>query len=282
MKYETRMHKEAARNRAAPVRKEGLVLILLLCAVGTARAQQKAGPVAQSPAASAGQSAISGSQAVEILKELRQIRQLLEKQPLPSKQAMAQQLVAPAPPEMVQLSVASNWHVMGRADAPVTLLEFTDYQCPFCKRFHEQTYAALKKDYIETGKVRFVSRDLPLEFHPYALKAAQAARCAGDQQKYWELRDALLANTSAWSDQLIPKEAEKLSLDMKEFQTCMGSEKYKAEVQKDAKEAADLQINGTPTLVLARSAKERLDGVRILGAQPFSSLQSAIDALLKQ
>lgn len=226
--------------------------------------------------------AITKEQADAIVSELKLIRQLLEKQQTQLAAAMAPRpAAAPAPPEKVQMNVGNGWYSLGRVDAPVTLVEFADYQCPFCKKFHTDAYAELKKNYIDTGKVRFVSRDLPLEFHPFALKAAEAARCAGDQKKYWELRDALYSNSAPPNDDVINKAVESLSLDGKAFQSCLDSDKYKADVQKDAIEAAGLQISGTPTFVLAKSAKDKLDGVRIVGAQPFAAFQSVIDGLLK-
>jgi len=231
-------------------------------------------------AAASKSDAISKEQADAIVSELRLIRQLLEKQQAQLTAAMAPK-PAPAPPEKVQMNIGNGWYAIGRADAPVTLVEFADYQCPFCKRFHIDAYAELKKNYIDTGKVRFVSRDLPLEFHPFAMKAAEAVRCAGDQNKYWELRDALYTNAAPPSEEVIKKAVESLSLDTKGLQACLDSDKYKADVQKDASEAAKLLISGTPTFVLAKSAKDRLDGVRIVGAQPFSAFQAAIDGLLK-
>lgn len=224
---------------------------------------------------------ITREQADAIVNELKQIRQLLEKQQVQLAQAVAPRPAAPAPPQKVQMSVGNGWYSIGRDDAPVTLVEFADYQCPFCKRFQSDSYAQLKKNYIDTGKVRFVSRDLPLEFHPYALKAAEAARCAGDQKKYWELRDAIIADPAPPDDAVIKKAAASVSLDINAFQACVASDKYKADVQKDASEAATLQISGTPSFVLAKSAKDKLDGTLIVGAQPFASFQSAIDALLK-
>ncbi len=225
---------------------------------------------------------ITKEQADAIVAELKQIRQLLERQQTQLAAAMAPRPVAaPAPPEKVQMSVGDGWYSIGRADAPVTLVEFADFQCPFCKKFHTDAYSELKKNYIDTGKVRFVSRDLPLEFHPFALKAAEAARCAGDQQKYWELRDALYTNATPPNDEAINKAAETLSLDKGAFQSCLASEKHRAEVQKDAAEAATLQINGTPTFVLAKSSKDKLDGIRIVGAQPFVAFQAAIESFLK-
>ena len=224
---------------------------------------------------------ISKEQADAILGELRQIRQLLERQQTHFARGGGAQPSTPPPPEKVQMSVGDGWYSIGRADAPLTLVEFEDFQCPFCKRFHADSYAELKKSYIDTGKVRFVSLNLPLEFHPYAMKAAQAARCAGDQNNFWEYRSALYANGGAPNDDVLKKSAEGLSLDMKVFQSCLDSEKHKLGVQKDAEEAAKLQISGTPTFVLAKSAKDKLDGIRIVGTQPFATFQSAIDGLLK-
>jgi protein-disulfide isomerase len=224
--------------------------------------------------------AITRQQADAIVSELKQIRQILEKQQAQLARVMTPQPAA-APPEKVQMNIGNGWYAIGRADAPVTLVEFGDYQCPFCKQFHTGAYAELKKKYIDAGKVRFISRDLPLEFHPLALKAAEAARCAGEQSKYWELRDALYTNAAPPNDDVVKKAAESLSLDWKSFQACLDSDKYKGDIQKDASDAATLQISGTPTFVLAKSAKDKLDGVRIVGAQPFSAFQSAIEGLLK-
>src|SRR5258708_5588212 len=172
-------------------------------------------------------------QADAILVELRQIRQLLEKQQALTARGGAGPNVAPAQPEKVQMNVGSAWYSVGRADAPVTIVEFADLQCPFCKRFHTDVYAQLKKNYIDSGKVRFVSRDLPLDFHPFALRAAEAARCAGDQGKYWEVREALFASASPLDERVIQKSAEVLSLDMNNFGACLDSHKYKADIQKD-------------------------------------------------
>src|SRR5437588_8538267 len=120
---------------------------------------------------------ITGEQADAILNELRQIRLLLEKQ-----RTTAPQAVAPSPstPERVRLSL-NGQHALGAPDAPLTVVEFTDYQCPFCNQFHRLTFPELKKTYIETGKIRFISRDLPLEFHRNALRAGRHARCGGGQ-----------------------------------------------------------------------------------------------------
>jgi protein-disulfide isomerase len=258
-----------------------VVALGLLAIASTAAAQDAIGEK-PAPSCPTWRPGISPEQADSIVTELRQIRQLLEKQQVQLARAVApQQPGPPPPPEKVQMSIGNGWYAIGRNDAPVTLVEFADYQCPYCKRFHTDAYAELKKNYIDTGKLRFVSRDLPLEFHPFALKAAEAVRCAGEQNKYWELRDSLYTNAAPPSEDVIKKAAESLSLDGKGFQVCLDSDKYKSDVQKDANEAATLQISGTPTFVLAKSAKDKLDGIRIVGAQPFAAFQSAIDRLLK-
>ncbi len=113
------------------------------------------------------------------------------------------------------MSVGQGWYAIGQENAPLTMVEFTDYQCPFCRRFESETFAQLKKNYIDTGKVRFVSRDLPLEFHPNAPRAAIAVRCAGEQHKFWEMHDAIMQDTATdLGPDAILKYAQKVSLDI--------------------------------------------------------------------
>jgi protein-disulfide isomerase len=165
--------------------------------------------------------------------------------------------------------------------APVTIVEFTDYECPYCKQFYSGTFVELKKQYIDTGKVRWVTRDLHLKIHPHALKAAQAARCAGDQGKFWQMHNALLSSETSPEDGSIMKLADALSLDLHSFEICLESGSYLAKVRDDAAEESSMQLTHTPTFVVARSAKDKLDGMVLLGAQPFQAFQAPIDALLK-
>jgi protein-disulfide isomerase len=130
--------------------------------------------------------------------------------------------------------------------------------------------------------VRYVSRDLPLsDMHPYAARAAEGARCAGDQGKYWEFRDAMLENPSLNAD-TIADSAKSLVPNAASFRACLESEKYAKAVLADADEAASLQIRGTPTFVVARSDKNALDGIRVDGAQSYHAFQQRIDELLKR
>lgn len=217
---------------------------------------------------------ITQQQADAILKELREIRKLLE-QMVKTPAARPAQPVAPT---KVKLSLGDGYS-LGRADAPVTLVEYTDYQCPYCRRFHESAFQELKKNYIETGKLRFISRDLPLSFHANAFRAAQAARCAGDQGKFWEMRDILISNADKLGPEALSKYAGELLLDTAAFEVCVASDKHKAAVEKDVAEANGLGLTGTPSFVVGRTS-ENFDGIKLVGAQPFSTFEARIKELL--
>lgn len=217
-------------------------------------------------------------QADAILNELRDIKQLLQNQQNAQPKVAA---AAPAPSDKVKMSVGQGWYAMGREDAPVTMVEFTDYQCPFCRKFEHDSFAELKKNYIDTGKVRFVSRDLPLEFHPNAAPAALAVRCAGEQHKFWEMHDAIMQDTATdLSADSILKYGDKVSLDMTAFRACVAEKRFVAAIQKDTTDAGTVGVSGTPAFVIAKTAPDQLDGVRIVGAVPYAVFDSAIKNLL--
>ena len=214
---------------------------------------------------------MSKEQADDILKELKAIHQLLERQ----QRAAAQPQPAPTS-DKVKMSVAPGWYSLGRDDAPVTVVEFADYQCPFCRKFHSDTFAELKKNYIDTGKVRYVSRDLPLDFHPNAPGAAVAARCAGEQHKFWEMRDMMVVNAADLTTPSLMKYGQQISLDMTAFGACLNDKRYTAAIQKDVADANALGISGTPSFVVGKTAKDEINGVRIVGAVPYSVFDTAI------
>jgi protein-disulfide isomerase len=218
---------------------------------------------------------ITTQQADEILKELRAIRQAIERQ-----QAPPQPPAPPPLPESVQIANVGGY-MLGRPDAPLTMIEFTDLQCPFCNRFATTTFDQLKKEYIDTGKVRFISRDFPLDFHPQAMPAARASRCAGDQGKFWELRIALVKNASQLSPAFITQQAASLKLDMKQFDTCTKGTEYDSAISKDMTEGAGFSVNGTPTFFVGKTTAQGFEGFRIVGAQPFAVFQQRIEGLLK-
>jgi protein-disulfide isomerase len=218
-------------------------------------------------------------QADAILNELKEIHQLLKNQQTSAPAAVQ----AAVPSDKVKMSVSQGWHAMGREDAPVTMVEFTDYQCPFCRKFERDSFADLKKNYIDTGKIRFVSRDLPLEFHPNAAPAAQAVRCAGEQHKFWEMHDVIMQDSASdlGTDSIL-KYGDKVSLDMITFRACLAEKRFGVAIQKDVADAGTLGISGTPSFVIAKTAPDEMDGVRIVGAVPYAVYDSAIkDALAK-
>ncbi len=222
--------------------------------------------------ATAGAQGITSQQADEILKELRAIRQLLERQPtVPSG--------PPAPSPRVKLPAATVF-AMGREDAPLTLVEFTDLECPFCRQFHVTTFEQLKRNYIETGKLRFVTRDYPLDFHANARPAALAARCAGEQKKFWEMRHVLTLNATALSRDAMFTFARDLGLDMNHFGACFSADRHRPAIDRDVADAQNAGVSGTPTFVLGKTTPQGFEGARIVGAQPYAVFERQIKELL--
>ncbi len=217
------------------------------------------------------------AQGAAILRELRAIRLLLQRGAQPG--MLARQARAPHP---VKMQIQSGWHALGSADAPVTMVEFADLQCPFCRRFETSTFAELKKDYIDTGKLRFVARDLPLPMHPYAMEAAEAARCAGDQGKFWQFRDAVLEDQVPPAPDVLLQHARGLGLNVKEFQSCLSKGKYKQQIQADRQDAAALDIHGTPAFVIGRVDGGRIEGLAITGARTLPFFQQEIESALNE
>jgi len=208
---------------------------------------------------------ITREQADEIIKELRQIRQLLEKQQ--AKPAAAPQEEQPTRAKITDLS---SFNMLGSKGAPLTIVEYTDYQCPFCQRFHLNAYPEIKKNYIDTGKLRFYSKDLPLDFHSNAMRAAQAAHCAAEQGKFWELRDVMGSNPDKLDMGHIIGFSADLKLDTQKMQDCVNSDKYKARVESDISEAMKLGASGTPAFIVGKSAGDGVDGELVVGAMPYS------------
>jgi len=180
----------------------------------------------------------------------------------------------------VRASVADA-PTLGRADAPVTLVEFSDYQCPFCQRFFATTLPALKKDYIDTGKLRFVYRDFPLEMHPHAREAAVAAHCAGEQGKYWEMHDALFQYQAALAPAQIAERARALGLDSSRFDQCLTSGRHTASIERGLADGAAAGVQGTPGFVVGKTQPgDTIQGTPIRGAQPLETFRRIIEQLL--
>jgi protein-disulfide isomerase len=216
---------------------------------------------------------ITSEQAQEILNELKQIRQVLERQPA------AGQPAAP-PDDKVSMQLAPGGFAMGPKDAPLTLVEYTDYQCPFCQQYHNSAFQQIKANYIDSGKIRYISRDYPLDFHENARRAAVAARCAGEQGKFWELRHVMIVNADQLKLDNLTTYAKNVQLDVPKFQACLGSDKYIAGIDRDIAEGNAAGVSGTPSFVLGRMDKDKLEGVRIVGAMPYAQFEAKIKEML--
>ncbi len=176
--------------------------------------------------------------------------------------------------------------VLGNKDAPVTIVEFSDYQCPFCRRSYTQVYPLLKENFINNGKVKFIFRDFPLSsIHPGAIPAAQAAECADDEGKYYEMHDKIFdeqnklgQGTAPFTNDDLKKWASEIGLNSGDFNSCLDSGKYAKEVEKDFNDGNSYGVSGTPTYFVGNEK----DGYKIIGgAQPYQVFEQAINEYLQ-
>ncbi len=187
---------------------------------------------------------------------------------------------APAEPVFVSLD---DDPIKGDPDAPVTIVEFSDFQCPFCSRFYQQTLPQLERNYIDTGMVNLVYRDMPLGIHSNAVPAHVAAECADEQDAFWQYHDVLFDRQSQWGrlgeaalDEQLKAYAEELELDSR-FGECLVSPEVEAEVRHDHSQAGGYGVTGTPTFFVGN---EDTGYTRLTGAQPYEAFQSIIDSKL--
>lgn len=170
---------------------------------------------------------------------------------------------------------------LGNKNAKVTIIEFSDFQCPFCKQFFDSTFPQLKKEYIDTGKVQFAFRHLPLDIHPNAPKAGEAAECANDQQKFWEYHDELFKQFDSWVNEPTDSVQNKftdfaggLGINTQEFSTCLTSGKYAQKVNDDMTVAQNAGATGTPTFFI--------NGQMLVGAFPYETFKTLLDQELNK
>jgi len=170
--------------------------------------------------------------------------------------------------------------VRGDSNAPVTIIEFSDFQCPFCRKFFDETLGQVEEIYIKTGKAKLVYRDFPLPFHPMAQKSAEAAECADDQGKFWEMHDKIFveqskqgSGTIQYSLDDVKRWAGEIGLNANQFNECVDSGKYSEEVKKDLADGNAAGVSGTPSFFI--------NGKILVGAQPFSAFEQVIEAELK-
>jgi len=191
-------------------------------------------------------------------------------------------------PQIVTVSLDDD-PVLGNADAPVTLVEFSDYECPFCKRHADTTLPEIVKNYVDTGKVKVVFRDLPLSFHePMASKAANAANCVREQKgdiAYFKFHDLWYTNTAAngqgVSEDKMNDYAKQAGADLTSFTKCVTDGKYNEEIKADLADATKYGASATPSFFVGKSGDKEIEGEMIIGAQPYSSFQVLFDKYLQ-
>ena len=173
---------------------------------------------------------------------------------------------------------------LGQKNATVTVVEFSDYQCPFCARHVQQTLPLLRKEYVDTGKVKYVFRDHPLEsIHPAAFKAAEAARCGGEQGKFWEMHDKLFSNQTKLTAADLAAHAQEVSLDAAKFKECLDSGRQAGKIRTDLADGAKAGVRGTPGFFIGLTSPggPTFKAVKFInGAQPYAQFKEAIDGLL--
>ena len=236
------------------------------------------------PGISLGQSTEELKSLRKELEEIKQGQSTIQKELQEIKSLLRGRVAAPPPePQNVVLSVKGDVF-KGDKNAKLTLIEFSDYQCPFCARHSRDTLPQLEREYIATGKVKYVFRNFPIEsIHPLAFKGHEAAHCAGEQGKYCEMNGRLFANQKAMSPKDLSDHAQALALDMPKFQQCLDSGKHAAKIRKDLADGQNAGVQGTPSFFLA--LPEPNDGMvkavrMIRGAQPYAAFREAIENLL--
>ena len=199
---------------------------------------------------------------------------ILEKQ-LPTKQ-----------PNIPLKISADNDPIIGNPNAPITIIEFSDFQCPFCAKFHIQTLPLIMNEYINKGQVKLVFRDFPIQsIHPNALPASVAAECANEQGKFKEMHDKLFEKQNEWSNQTTDnviitfnQYAFEMGLEEKRFEDCLKNGKYIEEIQKDLDDGRTYGISGTPGFFVGN---DQIGFIELKGAQPFENFKKVIDSQLK-
>lgn len=224
-----------------------------------------------------GDAPLTREQGAAILEEMRRIEILL------ATKATAASQEAKAKPDMeksVRVQLGTDEHTLGHSDAPVMIIEFSDLQCPFCRKFHLTAFQDIKREYIETGKVQYITLDLPLPIHSYAQTAAEAVRCAGQQQQYWQFRERVLGSVQPPSEDTLLSVANSIHLDVLAFRTCLKNRTFEKAIKENEDMADKIGISGTPAFVIGRMKDGWVTGVQFQGNRPFEVFKGAIDGAL--
>ena len=194
-----------------------------------------------------------------------------------STNASAASASATAGPDSVLLKRADHARIEGSASAPVWVIEVSDFQCPYCRQFHDQSYAELKRAYVDSGKVRLAYVNFPLSMHHNAFAASESAMCAAAQNKFWEMHDALFDTQKSWEGLASPQKmfdslAVAQGVDLPAFQRCVSGHLTKPMIEADIDRATKQGVESTPTFLIG--------GMMVTGAQPVANFRRAIDSAL--
>lgn len=213
-----------------------------------------------------------GQQAIQ--KDLQEIKKLIASRPASP---------AAGPDQALNAIISVEGEPFkGDKNAKLTLVEFSEFQCPFCGRHVRDTYPQIDKEYVQTGKVKYVFADLPLEsIHKNAFKASEAAHCAGEQNKFWEMHDRLFANQNSLEPAMLTSHAQAIGVDPKKFQACLDSGKFAGDIRKNIAEANKFGITGTPTTVIGYTQPDsKIKILKVIkGAQNIAAFKEALDTL---
>lgn len=211
------------------------------------------------------------------LKEIQELKQLIQN----LLNALAASS-APAQP-VITLNVYGE-PFKGNSAAPIAIIEYSDFECPFCGQYAREVYPQIDANYVKTGKVKYFFRDLPLPIHPNALQSARAARCAGEQNKFWEMHDRLFSQQEHLTTNDLLQHAQSLNLDADKFRECMASNKYTDNIRRSMQSAERNGVNGTPAFFIGKleSNGTVMRAAKVLvGLESYDAFKSAIDELLQ-
>ncbi len=195
--------------------------------------------------------------------------------------SLGQPLPAVAPQAQVpQIAIAGN-PTLGAADAPVTIVEFIDYECPYCQGYAKDTFPQLKANYIDTGKVRYVARDFPLAKHGRARPAAIVAACAGEQGRFWAMREALLADAGQLAETDLRRHADALRLDLPAFDACRAQDRHAARLDADFAAARAVGVNGTPSFLVGSTRGAVAQGRLLQGDETYADFEKVLAGYLQ-
>lgn len=215
----------------------------------------------------------------EIFMQMSEMRKEIAQ--LKVKVAGLEQKLADKEPKLEPISLLGSENMtLGKSEATIAIIEFSDYQCPFCVKHYKNVLPKLRESFIENGTVKYVMKDFPLAFHAHAKKASLAARCAGEQGHYWEMHNAIFEAHGQVSDQVIDEVSKQDKLDSQALKKCLADPVQLAKVESDIALGVKLGVNGTPSFLIGQiKDKQLVDYRRFDGVQSFETFASMIDGL---